>query len=182
MIAKLGGAAPALSGEAFVAPTAVVVGAVRLAAGTSVWYGSVLRADGGGRIVIGALSNIQDNCTLHADEEHPVVVGERVTVGHNAVLHGCTVEDDAVIGIGAIVLDGARVGRGALIAAGSVVPPGREIAAGQLARGTPARSVGPVGQELRAALAGISGAYRELGDAHRHIHGSPQEEADTWPA
>ncbi len=176
MIAKLGDAAPELSAESFVARTAVVIGDVRIAPGASVWYGSVLRADEG-HIEVGAVSNIQDNCTLHSDDAHPVTVGERVTVGHNAVLHGCAVEDDAVIGIGAVVLDGARIGRGAVVAAGSLVPPGREISAGQLARGTPARTVGPVSDELRATLATIPGAYRELGDAHRLIHGPPNEEA-----
>ncbi len=97
LIAAVGGLHPQVDPDAFVAPGAVVVGAVTVAAGASVWYGAVLRGDAE-RISVGALTNIQDNCTVHADPSFPAVLGERVSVGHNAVLHGCTVEDDVLIG------------------------------------------------------------------------------------
>ena len=98
-------------------PNATVVGAVTIAAGASIWYGAVIRGDAES-ISIGADTNIQDNCTVHADPTFPAVLGERISVGHNAVLHGCTVEDDVLVGMGAVVLNGAHIGSGSLIAAG----------------------------------------------------------------
>lgn len=109
LIKGIGGKDPQLDEEAFVSPTSVVIGDVTLGAGASVWYGAVLRADCG-PIVIGAGSNVQDNCSLHVDPGFPITVGERVSVGHNAVLHGATVEDDCLIGMGATVLNGAVIG------------------------------------------------------------------------
>lgn len=134
LIAGVGGHEPVIAPTAFVAPTSVVVGEVGLAAGSSVWYHTVLRADGG-PIVIGADSNIQDNCTVHVDPGSPVTIGERVSVGHNAVLHGCTVEDDVLVGMGATVLNGAHIGAGSLVAAQALVPQGMRVPPGSLVAG-----------------------------------------------
>src|SRR3954447_26965144 len=138
LIVGIGGKEPRIDSEAFVAPTASVIGDVSLHSGTSVWYGAVLRGDVEG-IEVGAHSNIQDNCTLHADPGFPVTVGERVSVGHNAVLHGCTVEDDVLIGMGATVLNGAHIGAGSLVAAQALVPQGMRVPPGSLVAGVPAK-------------------------------------------
>ena len=116
-----GDRSPQVSDGAWVAPGATVVGDVTLAAGASVWYGAVVRADNAA-ITIGPDSNLQDNVSAHVDTGFPLVVGARVSVGHNVVLHGCTIDDDVLVGMSATVMNGARVGSGSLIAAGAVVP------------------------------------------------------------
>ena len=126
LITGMGGHEPDIDVAAFAAPTSVVIGEVTMAAGSSAWYQAVLRADCA-PITIGADSNIQDNCSVHADPGFPVTVGERVSVGHNAVLHGCTVEDDVLVGMGATVLNGAHIGAGSLIAAQALVPQGMQV-------------------------------------------------------
>ena len=151
LIAPVCGRTPELDATAFVAPTAVVLGGVALAAGASVWYHAVLRGDCES-ITIGENSNIQDNCSVHADPGFPVVVGRGVSVGHNAVLHGCTVGDDVLVGMGATVLNGADIGAGSLVAAGAVVPQGMKVPPNSLVAGVPAK----VKRELDAdGLAGI---------------------------
>lgn len=129
---------PVLEPGAWVAPTATVIGKVTLGRSSSVWYGSVLRGDGDA-IRLGAESNLQDGCVVHADPGLPVTVGERVSVGHRAVLHGCAVEDDVLVGMGAVVLNGARIGSGSLVAAGAVVLEGTQIPPGSLVAGVPAK-------------------------------------------
>lgn len=138
LITGIGGKEPTIDGEAFVAPTASVIGDVTLHAGASLWYGAVARGDVE-RISVGAQSNIQDNCTLHADPGFPVTIGERVSVGHNAVVHGATVEDDCLIGMGATVLNGAVIGAGSLVAAQALVPQGMRVPPGSLVAGVPAK-------------------------------------------
>ena len=120
----------------WVAHNATVVGAVTIGNRANVWYGSVLRGDGD-RIDIGPDSNVQDGCVVHADPGLPVEVGRRVSIGHRAVLHGCVIEDDVLIGMGAIVLDGARIGAGSLVAAGAVVLAGTAVPPGSLVAGVP---------------------------------------------
>ncbi|GAA2752698.1 MULTISPECIES: gamma carbonic anhydrase family protein [Kitasatospora] len=168
LIIGVGGLEPEVDPTAFVAPTAVVVGAVRLGPRASVWYQAVLRGDAE-TIAIGADSNIQDNCTVHADPTFPVRVGERVTVGHNAVLHGCTVEDDVLVGMGARVLNGARIGTGSLIAAGAVVPQGTEVPPGSLVAGVPAKVKRPLTDEERLAVKANADGYLLLAEAHAAI-------------
>jgi carbonic anhydrase/acetyltransferase-like protein (isoleucine patch superfamily) len=141
----------ALHPTAFIAPGAVVVGEVSLGARSSVWFNSVLRGDTD-RIEVGDDSNIQDNSTVHMDEGYPALIGDRVTVGHRAVIHGCVIEDDCLIGMGAVLLSGARIGTGSLIAAGAVVREGQQIPPGSLALGLPARVIGPVTEAHRAAI------------------------------
>ncbi|MER5769314.1 gamma carbonic anhydrase family protein [Streptomyces sp. NPDC001985] len=165
-IAGVGGKDPDIAPDAFTAPTSVVVGEVTLGPGSGVWYHAVLRADCG-PIVIGAGSNIQDNCTVHVDPGFPVSVGERVSVGHNAVLHGCTVEDDVLIGMGATVLNGARIGAGSLVAAQALVPQGMRVPPGSLVAGVPAKVRRELTGEERADIVRNAALYQELAGAHR---------------
>ena len=121
LILSIRGRAPEMHAESWVAPNASLIGQVSLAARASVWYGATLRAEAE-PIEIGFGTNIQDGVTIHVDPEFPVKIGAGVSVGHNAVLHGCEVEDDALIGMGAVILNGARIGKGSLIAASALVP------------------------------------------------------------
>src|SRR5262249_24942707 len=136
LIIPIRGRAPVLHAESWVAPNASIIGQVTLAARASVWYGATLRAEAE-PIEIGFGTNIQDGVTIHVDSEFPVSVGAGVSVGHNAVLHGCEVEDDALIGMGAVILNGARIGKGALIAACALVPQGIVVPPRALGTGVP---------------------------------------------
>jgi len=129
---------PEVDPEAFVADGATLVGAVRVAADASVWYAAVVRGDGA-PIDIGAGSNVQDGSVLHSDPDFPVRVGERCTIGHRAVVHGCTVGDDSLVGMGAVLLNGVVLGAGCLVAAGSVVLEGTEVPPGSLVAGVPGK-------------------------------------------
>ncbi|WP_031071435.1 gamma carbonic anhydrase family protein [Streptomyces sp. NRRL S-118] len=169
LITAVGGKEPDVDAKAFAAPTSVVVGEVTMAPGSSVWYHSVLRADCG-PIVLGADSNIQDNCTVHVDPGFPVTVGERVSVGHNAVLHGCTVEDDVLVGMGATVLNGAHIGAGSLIAAQALVPQGMRVPPGSLVAGVPAKVKRALTDEEREGIKLNAAMYLELAEAHRAAH------------
>jgi carbonic anhydrase/acetyltransferase-like protein (isoleucine patch superfamily) len=131
---------PSIHPSAFVAPGADVIGRVRLATNSSIWFGCVLRGDVN-RIDIGEATNIQDGSILHVDDDHPCVIAHHVHVGHHANLHGCRVDTGAMIGIGSIVLSGAHVGREAIVGAGSVVLEGTTIPPRTLAVGAPARVV-----------------------------------------
>lgn len=133
--------------SAFIAPNATVLGEVHIGAEASVWFGAVMRGDAE-RIEIGPRTNVQDQCVLHGDPGLPCVLGADVTVGHSAIVHGATVDDEALIGIGAIVLNGAHIGRGAIVAAGALVTEGTVIPAGMLAMGSPAKVIKPVGESL----------------------------------
>lgn len=151
LVMQIGARRPNVDEAAFVAPTAVVIGSVVIAAGASVWYHAVLRGDTE-EIRIGAGSNIQDNCTVHADPGCPAMIGERVTVGHNAVLHGCVLEDEVLVGMGATVLNRARVGAGSLIAAGAVVPEGMVVPPGSFVAGLPATVKRPLGADWQEII------------------------------
>jgi carbonic anhydrase/acetyltransferase-like protein (isoleucine patch superfamily) len=162
------GISPRLGSDVFLAPTAWVTGDVELGDQVSFWFHTVARGDVN-RIRIGARSNVQDGAVLHVTHEtHPLTLGEGVVVGHAAVLHGCTVEDGALIGIGARVLDGALVERGAQVGAGAVVTPGTRIPSGHLALGTPARVVRPLSDDERANIAGIAERYVRLAGLYRN--------------
>lgn len=146
---------------AWIAPGAVVVGEVTLGARASVWFNSVLRGDTA-PIVIGADTNVQDNSTVHIDEGLPALVGARVTVGHRCIVHGCVIEDDCLVGMGAVVLSGARIGTGSLVGAAALVKEGQQIPPGSLAVGMPARVLGPVNDTHRAAIAEGARHYAAL--------------------
>jgi len=167
LIMSVRGHSPELHAESWVAPNAAVIGQVRLAARASVWYSATLRAEFES-IEVGEGSNIQDGATVHVDPGFPARLGAGVTIGHNAVLHGCTVEDGALVGMGAIVLNGAVIGAGSTVAAGAVVPQGMIVPPGSLVAGVPAK----VRRELSdAELDGnkMNGAvYEHLIDLHRN--------------
>jgi carbonic anhydrase/acetyltransferase-like protein (isoleucine patch superfamily) len=124
--------------EFFVAPNAAVIGRVTLARDTGIWFNAVLRGDNEA-IVIGEASNIQDGCVLHTDPGYPLTVGRGVTVGHQAMLHGCTIGDNSLIGIQAVVLNGAAIGRNCLVGAGALIPEGKTIPDNSLVLGAPGR-------------------------------------------
>src|SRR5699024_6964006 len=151
---------------AFVAPNATLVGQVSLAESASVFYGAVLRGDMDS-ITIGERSNIQDGCVVHTDAGFPAVVGAGVSVGHRAVLHGCTVEDDCLIGMGAVVLNGAVVGAGSLVAAGAVVTEGMQIPPGSLVAGVPAKVRKELDEDGIEALRENARIYVDLAAEHR---------------
>lgn len=166
LIASVGGKEPRIAPDAFTAPTSVVMGDVTMAAGASVWYHTVLRADCG-PIVLGADTNIQDNCTVHVDPGFPVTVGERVSVGHNAVIHGCTIEDDVLVGMGATVLNGAHIGAGSLVAAQALVPQGMRVPPGSLVAGVPAKVRRELTEEEREGIKLNAAMYLVLAKDHR---------------
>ncbi|MDX2646447.1 gamma carbonic anhydrase family protein [Streptomyces sp. PA03-1a] len=166
LIADVAGRTPHLDPAAFTAPTSVVLGDVTLAAGASVWYHTVLRGDCES-ISVGEGSNVQDNSTVHADPGFPAVIGAGVTVGHNAVLHGCVVEDDVLIGMGATVLNGAHIGTGSLVAAGALVPQGMRVLPGSLVAGVPAKVRRELTTEEREMVRINAEHYVQLADAHR---------------
>lgn len=166
LIGTVDGTGPVIHPGAWVAPGAVVVGRVTLGRSASVWYGAVLRADAD-EIVVGPDCNIQDQCCLHVDEGEPVLLAERVSLGHRAVVHGARVEAGALIGIGAIVLGRARVGAGALVAAGAVVLPGATVPAGVLYAGVPGRVVRELTDQDTAAIATTAAHYVDRAARHR---------------
>ncbi|MFP3466648.1 gamma carbonic anhydrase family protein [Leifsonia sp. SIMBA_070] len=160
------GRTPQVDEDAWVAPTATVVGDVTLGRGASVWYGAVVRADNA-PIVIGPDSNLQDNVSAHVDPDFPLTVGARVSVGHNAVLHGCTVEDDVLIGMSATVLNGARIGAGSLVAAGAVVTQGAVIPPRSLVAGVPAKVRRELTDEEVAGIGRNAAVYLDKTAEHR---------------
>ncbi|MDP9408023.1 MAG: gamma carbonic anhydrase family protein [Actinomycetota bacterium] len=167
----LGDTAPSVDPQAWTAPGAVLAGDVHLAAGASIWYGAVLRGDFD-TIRIGPTSNIQDGCVVHVDPGHPVTLGSGVSVGHGAVLHGCTIGDDVLVGMNATVLNGATVGSGSLIAAGALVPEGTEVPEGSLVAGVPGKVRRSLTAEEREHIRTNATAYVEL--ARRHAAAAPR--------
>jgi len=166
LIASLGPRVPRIHPDAWVAPGATVVGSVTLGPAASVWYGSVLRADDE-EIVVGAQCNIQDLCCLHVDPGEPVILEERVSVGHRATVHGAYVAAGALIGIGAVVLGRSRIGAGSLVAAGTVVRPGQQVPAGVLMAGVPGRIVRELTDEDRDTFANTAARYVRRAARHR---------------
>ncbi len=138
MITTFDGTTPTVEDGAWVADNATVLGDAEIGAGSGVWFGAVVRADTES-IRIGRDTNIQDNCVLHADPGAPLTIGDRVSIGHVAVLHGCTVESDVLIGMGAVLMNHARIGSGSLVAAGAVVVEGTVVPPGSLVAGVPGK-------------------------------------------
>lgn len=156
---------PEVADDAWVAPTAVLVGQVRLGSASSAWYGAVLRADGDS-ITLGVGSNAQDGCVIHTDPGFPVTIGDGVVIGHGAVVHGCVVEDDCLIGMGSTVLNGARIGAGSLVAAGAVVLEGTQVPPGSLVAGVPAKVRRPLTSEEAAGIRAGAAQYVERARQH----------------
>jgi carbonic anhydrase/acetyltransferase-like protein (isoleucine patch superfamily) len=157
---------PTIDPSAFVARGAQIVGDVRLAAGSSIWYNAVLRADIN-YVEIGADSNIQDGSVLHVENDTPCIVRENVTVGHGAILHACTIEPDCLIGMGAIILSGAVIGRGSIIAAGAVVRENTVVEPFSLMAGVPAHLVRTVDPDTARTNRSWALKYGEVARAHR---------------
>ena len=166
LILSIAGRSPELHPESWVAPNATVVGQVIMAAGSSAWYGAILRAEAE-PIDIGAGTNIQDGVTIHVDPGFPARIGAGVSVGHNAVLHGCTIEDNSLVGMGAVVLNGAVVGSGSLIAAGAVVPQGAVIPPGSMVAGVPGKVRRELSEDEIAGIRTNAALYQELVKLHR---------------
>src|SRR6202140_2713846 len=154
---ELGGKRPKVHPDAYIAPTAVLIGDVEVESGASVWFGAVLRADEA-QIRSGEGSNIQDNAVIHFPEDLPTVVGRNATVGHSAQLEGCVVEEGALVGMGATMLQRSRLGAGSMLAAGAVLTEGQEIPPGHLAAGVPAT--------VKKPLAGSSGNWVQTAAQH----------------
>jgi carbonic anhydrase/acetyltransferase-like protein (isoleucine patch superfamily) len=150
-IYELDGTAPRLAATAWVADSAQVMGNVELADNASIWFGAVVRGDTE-TIRIGKSSNIQDGSVLHADIGMPLTIGDNVTVGHMVMLHGCTVGDGSLIGIGAVVLNGAKIGKGCIVGAGALVTEGKEFADGSMIIGSPAKAVRALTPEQQQGL------------------------------
>lgn len=168
LLVTFGGNAPLIPDSAWVAPNATLVGEVTLGARASVFYGAVLRADVA-TITIGADTNLQDNVTMHCDEGIAATVGARVSVGHGAILHGCTVEDDCLIGMGATVLNRAVIGAGSLVAAGAVVLEGTVVPPGSLVAGVPAKVRRELSDDERAGIRENAAHYLQLSAAHKLV-------------
>jgi carbonic anhydrase/acetyltransferase-like protein (isoleucine patch superfamily) len=142
----------------WVAETASVVGKVRLHSDVSIWYGSVLRGDNEW-IEIGARSQIQDNCTLHTDPGFPLTIGSDCVIGHNVVLHGCSIGDASLVGMGAIVLNGAKIGANSLVGAGALITEGKEFPDNSVILGVPAKAMRASDEKVRAMIARAADVY-----------------------
>ncbi|MCW2757215.1 MAG: gamma carbonic anhydrase family protein [Nocardioidaceae bacterium] len=153
-----------LDPTAWVAPGAYLLGDVRLGPRVSVWFNATLRGDGD-RVLVGDGSNVQEGCALHTDPGFPLTIGADVSVGHRAVLHGCTVEDEALVGMGAIVMNGAVIGAGSIIGAGAVIPEGTQVPANSLVVGIPGRVRGDVSAAARAGTVANARLYVGLAKA-----------------
>ena len=163
-IYQLDGQGPDLpaDGNYFIADTAVVIGKVRLKTSASVWFGAVLRGDNEW-IEIGEGSNVQDNSTCHTDPGFPLTIGKACTVGHNVILHGCIIEDGALVGMGSIVMNGAIIRRGSIVGAGSIITEGKEYPEYSLIIGAPARVVRTLSPEQAAAMGRAASSYMRNG-------------------
>ena len=159
-------AKPNFHATAFVAPGAVVIGDVTLEESSSVWFQAVLRGDIN-RIVVGPRSNVQDGAVVHLADDYPTLIGELVTVGHKAILHACTVGDEVLVGMNAVVLDGAEIGARSIIGAGALVTGGKKIPPGSLVLGSPAKVVRALDQAEQAEIRHWADKYVELARAYR---------------
>jgi len=168
LILPFGTSTPTVPDNAWVAPNATLIGGVTLGQRASVFYGAVLRADVD-TITIGDDTNVQDNVTMHCDGGTPARVGARVSVGHGAILHGCTVEDDCLIGMGSTVLSGAVIGAGSLVAAGAVVLEGTIVPPGSLVAGVPAKVRRELTDDERAGIRHNAERYLETSAAHAQL-------------
>lgn len=165
--------APRIAQNVFIAPSAVVVGDVTLAEHVNIWYNATLRGDVE-KITVGARTNIQDNAVCHVTTNtHPLIIGSDVTIGHSAILHGCTIKDFALVGMGAKVLDGAIVEERAFVAAGALVSPGKVVTSGWLWAGVPAKPIRKITPEEDAYLSRSAKHYVEV--AQNHAQSLPQK-------
>lgn len=171
MIREFYGKKPIVHPDAFIAETAVLIGDVEIGKDSSVWYGAVLRGDINS-IKIGERTNIQDNCVIHIDIDKPTVIGDDVTVGHGAILHGCTIGNAVLIGMGAVVLDGAQIGDGCVIAAGAVVKERANIPPRTLVAGIPAKPKRELDPSIPQMLIEHSAKYAEYAKSFKKAGGT----------
>jgi carbonic anhydrase/acetyltransferase-like protein (isoleucine patch superfamily) len=167
MIYALDGIAPQIDASAWVAPDANLIGRVVLEADASVWFGVTMRGDNE-EIRLGRGSNVQENCVLHTDMGFPLVIGPDCTIGHKAMLHGCTIGAGSLIGMGAIVLNGAKIGKGCLIGAGALITEGKDIPDGSLVMGAPGKVVRMLDAGAQARLLLSAAGYRKNAQRYRH--------------
>jgi len=165
MILEYQGVRPRIGNNVFIAPTAVVIGDVEIRDNASIWYGTVIRGDRD-TITIGENSNIQDNCTVHTDPGKPVIIGGGVSVGHGAVVHGCTIEDDCLIGIKAAVLNEAVIRQGSIVGSGAVVREGQAVGPFQLVAGVPAETKKRLDEAVVEKIRGTTRTYLTLAAEH----------------
>jgi carbonic anhydrase/acetyltransferase-like protein (isoleucine patch superfamily) len=151
----------------FLASNATVTGDITIGNEVGIWFGAVVRADKD-RIVIGDRSNIQDNCVVHTSKGHPVIIGRGVSVGHGAILHGCTIGDEVLVGMGAIILNGAHIGEGSVIGAGTVVKENADIPPGSVVVGVPGRIIKQADDNQRKGILANAASYVELGREYAH--------------
>lgn len=159
MIYALDGIAPELDEDCWIAPDANLIGKIRVLADASVWFGSTLRGDNE-YITVGQGSNVQENCVLHTDMGYPLTIGRDCTIGHKAMLHGCTIGDESLIGMGATVLNGAKIGKNCLIGAGALITEGKEIPDGSLVMGSPGKIVRQLSDEAIEGLRKSAAGYQ----------------------
>ena len=153
---------PKIDPNVFIADTATVIGDVEIGKNSSVWYGAVIRSDGD-RVRIGENVNIQDGAVIHEDAGYPVEIGNNVTIGHKAIVHGCRIGNDSLIGMGAILLSGCKIGNNCLVAAGALVTASMDLPDGSMLMGSPAKTIRPLSDELREEIAFAADEYVELG-------------------
>jgi carbonic anhydrase/acetyltransferase-like protein (isoleucine patch superfamily) len=165
-IFQLGEHAPEIDATAFVAESANLIGKVTLEANASVWFGVTIRGDNE-RITIGEGSNVQEGTVMHTDMGYPLNIGKGVTIGHQAMLHGCTVGDGSLIGIQAVILNGAKIGKNCLVGAGALVTEGKEFPDNSLIIGSPAKAVRELGEEAIAKLRSIADGYAQRGQLYK---------------
>lgn len=166
MIIEYEGNKPEIHESCFVADNATIIGRVKMKKNANIWYGTVIRGDDN-QITIGENTNIQDNCTVHIAKDQGTVIGNNVTVGHNAIVHACTVGDYVLVGMGAIILNGAEVGDHVIIAAGSIIPPGKRIPSNTLVMGSPAKVVRELTDADREKLKNSAINYVTLANKHK---------------
>ncbi|PWD51974.1 gamma carbonic anhydrase family protein [Serinibacter arcticus] len=166
LVVALGDRRPRISATAWLAPGTVVAGAVTVGEHASVWYSAVLRGDCH-EIVVGARTNLQDGVVVHVEDSSPTLIGDDVSVGHRAVLHGCSIGDGVLVGMSATVMSGAVIGAGSMVAAGALVTPGKVVPPGVLVAGVPAKVVRDLTDEEKAHLRHNAAHYLELTDDHR---------------
>jgi gamma-carbonic anhydrase len=159
---------PQIAPDAFIAPSADIMGSVTIGNRSSVWYQCVLRGDINA-ILIGDESNIQDGTIIHVSSKHPAIVGHRVSCGHRAIIHACTVHDEVLIGMGAIIMDEAEVGSNTIIGAGALVTKGMQIPPGVLVLGSPARVIRDLTADERASIPALSAKYLQVAAAHARL-------------
>lgn len=165
MIYQLGELSPDISKSSFIAPNASVIGNVVLSAHASVWFNVVIRADLA-QVKIGKNSNIQDGCILHVDEGFPITIAQNVTIGHKAMLHGCSIDEGSLIGINAVVLNGAKIGKNCLVGANALVTENMVIPDGSLVLGSPAKVIKQLDEKTKVMI--VEGAAHYVHSSHQY--------------